>query len=101
MLYWDKVTREGSRDAILTAIEYAAGQLLEYDNISVYSFLYSRAVSDLNNYADHIHCSGAVTWRVTQCLLSGEGLLTEENYRQRIQQLRDYVTGYDYEVLFD
>jgi len=101
MLYWDKVTREGSRDAILTAIEYAAGQLLEYDNISVYSFLYSRAVSDLNNYADHIHCSGAVTWRVTQCLLTGEGLLTKEDYQQRIQQLREYVTGYDYEILFN
>ena len=75
--------------------------LFRSDNISVYSFLYSRAVSDLNNYADHIHCSGAVTWRVTQCLLTGEGLLTKEDYQQRIQQLREYVTGYDYEILFN
>lgn len=100
MLYWDKVTREGTRNAILTAIEYVAGELLEYDNVALYSFLYSRAITDLNNYTDHIHCSGAVTRRVANCLLTGEGLMTREDYRQRLQQLRDYVEGYDYEVLF-
>ena len=29
MLYWDKATRQGIRDAVLAAVEYAAGRLLE------------------------------------------------------------------------
>ena len=101
MLYWDKVTREGTRDAILTAVEYAAGRLLEYDNVALYSFLYSRAASDLNNYTDSIHCSGAVTAHVARCLLADTGRLTKEDYQQFLALLREFVTNYDYEVLFD
>ena len=101
MLYWDKVTREGTRDAILTAVEYAAGRLLEYDNVALYSFLYSRAVSNLDNYTDTIHCSGAATAHVARCLLAGTGRLSKEDYRQFLALLRDYVSNYDYEALFD
>ena len=101
MLYWDKVTREGTRDAILTAVEYAAGRLLEYDNVALYSFLYSRAASDLNNYTDSIHCSGAVTAHVSRCLRAETGRLTKGDYQQFLALLREFVTNYDYEVLFD
>ncbi|MDE6588734.1 MAG: hypothetical protein K2K53_00005, partial [Oscillospiraceae bacterium] len=43
MLYWDKVTRDGARDAILTAAEYAAGRLLERGNVDFHSFLLAPA----------------------------------------------------------
>ena len=101
ILYWDKMTREGTADAILTAVEYAAGRMLEYDNISVHSFLFCMPVTNLNYYTDHVHCSGDVTHWVAECLLNGEFRWSKEDYRQHVEELRQYVTQYDYEILFN
>lgn len=100
ILYWDKMTREGSAGAILQAVEYASGRLLEYDNVSLHSFLYSVPVSNLNYYTDHVHCSGDVTAWVARCLIDGEFAWTKESYRQWIDELRQFVMEYDYEILF-
>ena len=100
ILYWDKTTREGTADAILTAVEHAALRLMGYDNVSVHSFLYSQKICDLDNYADHIHCSAEVTHWVAQCLMTGERRLTMENYLLDLEGLREFVHGYDYEAIF-
>lgn len=100
MLYWDKTTREGTADAILTAVEHAAMRLLEYDNVALHSFLYSRPASNLNNYTDHIHCSGAVTRWVAQTLMEDGRRLTAENCLQEMEGLRAFVHAYDYEAIF-
>lgn len=101
ILYWDKMTREGSAEAILNAVEYAAGRLLEYDNVSVRSFLYCMHMTNLNYYTDHVHCSGDVTAWVARCLIEGEFVLTKEDYREQLDELRRYVMAYDYEILFN
>ena len=100
MLYWDKTTREGTKDAILTAVEHAAGRLLGYDNVTLHSFLLSSPVSNLNNYTDHIHCSGAVTAWAARNLMTGQGTLSREGLAEYFAVLREYVDGYNYEALF-
>ena len=100
MLYWDKTTREGARDAILTAAQYAAGRLLDYDNVAFHSFLLSSPVSNLDNYTDHIHCSGAVTAWAANNLMTGQGRLDRAGLDDYFAQLRAYVDSYDYEALF-
>ena len=39
MLFWDKVTREGRVDAVLSAVRQAAETLLPYDNVRLYGYL--------------------------------------------------------------
>lgn len=102
VLYWDKVTREGTRDAVLAAVEYAAGRLMECENIAVYSYLYTPGIVDqLYYYADHIHCSANVTQWVTNRLLAQEGRLTPENLSGEMDALRAFALDYDYESIFD
>lgn len=101
ILYWDMMSREGKTEAVLTAVEYAAGRLLEYDNISLRSFLYCMPITNLNYYTDHVHCSGDVTAWAARCLIEGEFSWTKEDYRERLDELRQFVTGYDFEILFD
>lgn len=101
ILYWDKMTREGTADAILTAVEYAAERLMAYDNVNVHCFLHNYAViQHLDYYTDHIHCSGFITHDTAQNLLSGRWMLTEENYQIRLDELREFVANYDYDSLF-
>lgn len=101
ILYWDKTTREGTADAVLTAVEAAGERLLEYDNLELYSFLYSKPITVLDYYADHIHCSGGVTYWQTQCMLTGDYRFTAEGLRAQLKTLRDFVHAYDFEALFD
>lgn len=101
ILYWDKMTREGTADAILTAVEYAAGRLLEYDNVSLHSLMYCMPMTNLNYYTDHVHCSGDVTAWAAQALMNGEFRWTREDYRTQLAELRQFVKSYDYEILFN
>lgn len=101
ILYWDKTTREGTAEAILTAVEHAAGRLLDYDNVELHSFLYSKPITNLDNYTDHIHCSGKITAWAAGKLIAGEGRLTKDNYQSEIDRLREFVRGYDYDAIFN
>ena len=101
ILYWDKMTREGSAEAVITAVEHASERLLRYDNIAVHCFLHADFVTtNLNNYTDHIHCSAAVTSWVAQNMLDGLWRFTEEKYSPHLDSLRQFVAEYDYDSLF-
>ena len=101
ILYWDKMTREGAADAIITAVEHASYRLMEYENISVHCFLHNYPViQNLENYTDHIHCSGFITYDTAQHLLAGRWKFNAENCKMRLEELRQFVASYDYDGLF-
>lgn len=101
ILYWDKVQREGKTEAILSALEYACGRLMGYDNVTVHSFLNDRwTTTDLEQYTDHIHCSSQVTSAVAKGVINGDWRIWPEYYMGQIDELRQFVTGYDYEALY-
>ena len=101
VLYWDKTDREGTTEAVITAVEHAARRLLEYDNVAVYCFLGDvDTITNLDNYGDHIHCSGAITRQTAQRMMDGLWRLTRENCRARMDSLRQFAAEYDFESLF-
>lgn len=101
ILYWDKTTRDGTAEAVLTAVEYAGQRLLAYDNVELYSFLQSEEIiTDLNNYTDHIHCSGGVTYHVARSVMGGDEPLTAEKFSEALAGLRQLVVNYDYTAIF-
>ena len=102
ILYWDKAQREGTTEAILTALEYAWGRLVFYENVSVHSFLNDRwTITDLEEYTDHIHCSSQVTMKMAREMIDGSWRIRPDIYVGQIDELRQYVTGYDYDAIFD
>ena len=101
ILYWDKAQREGTTEAILTALEYAWGRLVAYENVTVHSFLNDRwTITNLEEYTDHVHCSSTVTSEVAKAIINGDWRVWPEYYQGQLDELRQYVTGYDYESLF-
>ena len=101
ILYWDKAQREGTTEAILTALEYAWGRLLAYDNVCVYSFLNDRwTTTNLEYYTDHVHCSSQVTRQTAQGMINGDWRIWPEHYKSQLDELRQFVTSYDYGALY-
>ncbi len=89
-------------DAYLTALEHAWGILSQYENVHLYSFLAREdIITNLDNYTDYIHCSGAVTKLQAESMMAGLDPVTADNYREKAAQLREFVTSYDYDALFE
>ena len=102
ILYWDKAQREGTTEAILSALEYACGRLVRYGNVGVYSYLNDRwTATDLGQYADYIHCSSQVTSALAQGMVNDAWRIWPEYYQSQMDELRQYVTSYDYDAMFE
>ena len=102
MLFWDKVTREGRVDAVLSAVRQAAETLLPYDNVRLYGYLMDGdIVTDLDNYCDYIHHSGAVCREILAMLRADQGRLTAEDLEATLAGWREFVVNYDYEKFWD
>lgn len=101
ILYWDKAQRTGETDAMIELVKHTTGELLAYGNAEVQCFLTDTdIITDLDNYADHIHVAGRVTYAMAQAMPTGEYRLTAENYVKKLDGLREFVVNYDYQALF-
>lgn len=101
ILFWDKMQRTGETDAMLAALSRTVDVLSAYDNAEVQCFLADREIiADLDNYADHIHVAGRVTYRLAQAMPGGTYLLTKENKTQILDGLREFVVHYDYDSIW-
>lgn len=101
ILFWDKMTRLGETDAMLTMLSHMADVLLAYDNAEIQFFMDDRAVvTNLDNYADHIHVAGRVTYEMAKDMPGGKYRLTEKNKDAVLDDLRDLVVHYDYDSIW-
>ena len=101
ILFWDKMQRLGETDAMFALLRRTAETLLPYENAELHCFLDDMdVILDLDNYSDHIHAAGRVTYAMAEALPGGAYRLTPENARQRLDALHEFVVNYDYEPLF-
>jgi len=101
ILFWDKMDRQGHTEAMLTLLEETAETLLQYENVQLQFFMADYgAITDLNNYSDHIHVAGRVTYAMAQAMPTDTYRLQPETYAEVLDGLRDFVVHYNYEQLF-
>ena len=83
-------------------MERVCDALVPYGNVKLYGFVMDRdIVTNLDNYCDYIHHSGAVCDRVLSLMAADQDRLTPENARQTIAKWRDFVVYYDYNAYWD
>lgn len=101
ILFWDKMDRLGETEAVFAMLDQVTEILLGYDNAELQFFMDDLdVITDLNNYADHIHVAGRVTYQMSRVMNSEAYRLTAENRRERLDALREFVVNYDYAGIF-
>lgn len=101
ILFWDKMDRLGQTDAMLMLLEEATETLLKYDNAELQFFMADTdVITNLDNYADHIHVAGRVTYQMAKAMPTGEYRLTAENRTEVLDGLREFVVHYDYKSIW-
>ncbi len=102
LLFWDYYKQLNLADSMLHTYEYTIEQLLKYDNVTLFYFQDEDSIiCDFERYTDMIHYDREVYYYIEQCMKNGEHQITEDNYMQCIQHLRDLIHSYDFDALFD
>ena len=102
ILFWDKMDRQGETEAMLTLLEETTETLLCYDNAELQFFMADEAIiTNLDNYADHIHVAGKVTYRLAESMPTGVYRMTAENRMEMLDGLRELVVNYDYGEIWE
>lgn len=98
--YWDELNSKGEIDRMIDAEEAAIAEMLKHPNIKLYSFSdHFELVCNLENYKDRAHYGAWVNDRILEWMHDDVGLLTEDNYKEYINRIREFYNTYDYDSL--
>lgn len=99
--FFDKWNQEGKLALMIDAMEYEAELLLKCNNVHLFSFFDdTNMICDFENYKDPGHYGEWVNSWILQWMAEGKHELTEDNYRQYYQSMREFYLNYDYESIF-
>lgn len=99
--FWDDAERKGDLLRYFEAEKLQAELLLPYDNVKLYSFTdHYDITGNLDNYMDNTHYGSKISDMIIDWIYEGEGLLTEDNYLEKIQAIEDYYLSFDYDSIF-
>lgn len=102
ILYWDQELRTGKFESTMAAVEYAIGELLQYSNVKIYFYHNEEdIITNLDNYKDYSHYGKWINSYLTQAMALDKNRLTKANYQQIIDNMRKFVTTYDYDSIFE
>lgn len=100
--YWDEVCRSGKLDYMLEAEKVAIEEMLQYENIRLFSFANNAdLICNLDNYCDQGHYSPAINSKILKWMKNGEFELTEDNYEEYISQIKEFFEAYDYDSIYE
>ena len=81
--------------------EYIATELfLKCPNVNLFNFNKYDIITNLDNYRDKEHYSAQINTKILEWIASGDGLITKENYRDRLKEEMNYYLNYDYDSVF-
>lgn len=100
-VFWDGAVRTGQAGMVFEELEYTIGLMLSKENIRVYSFYdcYD-LVTDIDRYMDPLHYDSEASSMILEKISKGEGLLTQDNYREHFEKIREIYLNYDYDSIY-
>lgn len=100
--WWRNLVNSGGIYRQIEAERLVIEEILQYDNIKLYSFNnLTDITTDLNNYKDIMHYGEWINSLMLRYMKDERGLLTYDNYEAYLEEELSFYTGYDYEQLND
>ena len=101
IVWWDFMNQEGMMRMQFDAELIATELFLECPNVKLFKF-YDKydIITNLDNYRDKEHYGPHINSKILEWIAAGDGLVTRDNYLERLKAEEDYYLGYDYESIF-
>lgn len=101
IVYWDYTLQEGKLDAVIEMLSYTYEALLQNDHVRVFFFQDQEEwITNLDNYTDTLHFKPDFNLQMVEMISRGENELTLENYRERLDAMKDFVLNFDFEACY-
>lgn len=98
--YFDSLQRTGDLEKYIDGWQIAFEEMLQYDNIRLYSFTnMPEIVENLGYYKDVVHYNQEISDFIMESILTETGRITEDNYRLHFAKMRDHYLNFDYDAL--
>lgn len=99
--YWDDLYRNGEINKIIEAQRIEIELLVPYENIHLYSFFDNTdVICNLNFYRDSLHYNQDISDMIMESMYYGEGRITESNYEEYLNLIRDFYLNFPYDDFF-
>ncbi|MCM1134045.1 MAG: hypothetical protein NC400_00580 [Clostridium sp.] len=100
--YWDSLHLKGILIRQLQAEQAATELLLEYPNVKLYNFFDQYdVICNPDCYSDSGHYSAEINSRILGWIAEDTGLVTKENYLEKLAQEKEFYSSYDYDGIYD
>lgn len=100
--YWDALSIKGTIMRQTSAEQVATELLLECPNVKLYNFFDQYdVVCNPDYYCDDGHYNAEINSRILQWMSEDVGLITKDNYLEKLQQERDFYLNYDYDSIYE
>lgn len=99
-LWWNGLANNGTLYKQLEAERYVVEQLVQYDNVKLFSINTRQdIITNINNYKDTTHYGEWINSLMLKWMKNGEYQLTRDNFEEYLAEEYDFVTNYDYASL--
>ena len=94
---WCKWYNAGELEWRLTMLDMIMEQILEEENIQLYGFYDCYEwTCNLDYYNDFIHYSSEINSGILEKIRNNEHRITKDNYKEYLEEIRDFYGNYDY-----
>ena len=99
--YFDSLMQEGSMERQFAAEKMATEMLLGCENVKLFNFFDQYdVITNLDNYRDKEHYSARINSQILEWVAAEEGLVTKDNYLERLEQEKAFYFSYDYDKIY-
>lgn len=99
--YWDARNLKGTISKELQAEQRATELLLECPNVKLYNFFDQYdVICNLDYYCDDAHYNAQVSSMILKWISEDTGLVTKENYLEKLRAEEEFFLNYDYESIY-
>ncbi len=100
--YWDALNIKNTLQRQVRAEHTATELLLACPNVRLYNF-FDRydVICNPDFYSDSGHYSAEINSRILQWIAGGDGLVTKENYLDRLKEEYEFYANYDYDSIYN
>jgi len=100
--YWDALNREGMTATQIQAEQTATELLLDCPNVKLYNFFDQHdIICNTDYYSDLGHYSDEINSKILQWMAEDTGLITKDNYIEKLNHEKDYFLNFDYDSIYE
>lgn len=102
IIYWEALHIKGTIPRQTSAEETATKLLLECPNVKLYNFFDQYdVICNPDFYSDDGHYSSEINSRILYWISEDIGLVTKENYQQKLSAEREFYSNYNYDSIYE